>query len=581
MTYTFFISTASSVTYQVYPLNWLDCSLVDEKEQDQQFYRRKFEGELTFGGKKLCSDFNLFYGFEQIDPCQELYLFIFQDGDSYWEGYFSTSMGQWDLDSGTFTVTPLVIDDYSIWEQEGDKEYNILTTATVNGIAPITHVTSIYNDGITIVNYTRTMLLTDVISYLARQVFGIGVTIVHDFFTNATNPITLNTNRYRYLTIAQKSDIKFPTSSNPATIGNMTFNELMEILKCMNLNWQYDGTTLTIEHVSHWTHSPGLDIRTQEMTVSTNKYKYLKEEMPKYEYFKWMEAENEDFVGLPIWYDSLCVNQDSGRNSTEFSLNVTTDIEYIQQCVNAVPSEESKISNEGWVLLANNLTGGSYYIYSNYGFIEGIGRYNMDMSWGRLHISFFKFERQLMTGYMNGGLTSFVSTKKTKVQECSIFHCTDFDPDEYIVTELGQTYFNGERGYVRKATIKPYGEINLELVYGPVPELNPGTGDIQVITITEKTGLFESSDFYANLTVPSTTDLTVDIDIKCHDAIGNTCTTGYITLTILAGNLTGTVNIPWCTPVLDPAICIDINDWDSAGAPGWTVVFGTLESSCV
>ena len=113
MTYTFFISTASRVTYQVYPLNWLDCSLVDEKEQDQQFYRRKFEGELTFGGKKLCSDFNLFYGFEQIDPYQKLFLVILQDGDSYWDGYFSTANGTFNLAESTFTVTPKPLDDYS------------------------------------------------------------------------------------------------------------------------------------------------------------------------------------------------------------------------------------------------------------------------------------------------------------------------------------------------------------------------------------------------------------------------------------------------------------------------------------
>jgi len=132
MTYEFYISTASSTSQQVYPLNWLECTLVDEKEDNQVFYRRKFEGSLTFGGKKLCADYNYFIGI--ADPCEILYLIILLDGNSYWEGYFSTSMGEWDLDAQTFTVTPLPIDDYYDWDQNGDFEYNILdATPTTSG----------------------------------------------------------------------------------------------------------------------------------------------------------------------------------------------------------------------------------------------------------------------------------------------------------------------------------------------------------------------------------------------------------------------------------------------------------------
>lgn len=596
MNYRFYISYGGTNVQQVYPLNWLECSLIDEKEKGQVFYRRKFNGSLTFGAGRIeiteelgvnvvshiCEDYDIFNNIRIDDPCSRIELLILKDLDIYYEAYFSISEGEWDFDNKLFTITPLPLDDYFDWDKNGDFEYNILTAEIINGIAPLSDVTTIYENGGTTINYTRNIYITDVIEYLAKQTFGAGVTIFSTFFNSAINPITLNTNRYRYLTIAQKSDIKFPTSSNPATIGLMSFNQCMEILKCMNLRWEYNlsSDTITIEHISNWSASVGPDIRTQELTRSTNKYKHLTEEMPKYEYFKWVEAENEDFVGLPIWYDSICINQESDNNSTELNLNVTTDIEYIIQCVNAIPTEESKISNSGWVIFANEDRLGTLYIYSNYGFIEGTGRFNMDMSWGRLHICFFKFERQLMTGYMNGGLTNFISVKKTKIQECSIILCETFNPKEYLTTELGEFYFGGEKGYVRRAVIKPYGEINLELIYGPVATANPGIGDIKVITITEERGFGESSDFYANLTVPADGDLTVDIDVKCYDAVGNPCTTGYITLTILTGALTGTINIPWCVPLVDPAVCININDWDSMGAPGWFVVFSTLESAC-
>ena len=73
----------------------------------------------------------------------------------------------------------------------------------------------------------------------------------------------------------------------------------MEILKAMNLRWEYnDGIDiLTIEHISSWGTVSAIDIRTQDLTSSTNKFRYVKEDLPKYEYFKWMESYYDDFVG--------------------------------------------------------------------------------------------------------------------------------------------------------------------------------------------------------------------------------------------------------------------------------------------
>ena len=581
MNYTFFINY-NSVVAQVYPLNWLECSLVDEKEKDQVFYRRKFEGSLTFGGKKLCADFNLFYDIEVADPCGRIDLLILSDLDVYYEAYFSTAQGEWDLDAQTFTVQPLPTDNYSDWNDHGDDEYNILDDA-VTGLSRFSTILDVPFS----VTYEENFMLVDVIEYLAQQTFDAGIswfggTIVSSFFTDVINPITLAANRYNLLTIAQKSDIRQPTASNPATIGMLSWNALAEILRSMNVYWRYNGTILTIEHISFFASAPGIDLRIVESTRSTNKYKYLKDSMPKYERFSWMEAYHADFVGLPIWYDSLCVNQDAKSNTTNFAVPVTTDVEYIYDSM--LNSEtQGNISNDGWVIFANENRGGTMYIYSNYGFIEGAVRYNADMSWGRLHIAFFKFERQLLSGYMNGGLVDFVTARKTKQQECSIILCGTFDPTQYVTTELGEVYFGGDKGFVEKAVIKPYGEINLTLNYGPVDAENPGTGDIKVIEITEeRVPGFEESVFYATLTIPADGDMDIELDIKCYDAIGNTCTTGYQTLTILTGQLVASVNIVWCTPVVDPAVCINVNDYidDDAIALGWATIIGTIESEC-
>lgn len=496
MTYTFFITDSASGENEVHPLNWLECSLVWEKEKDEVFYRQKFEGTLTFGGKKLCADYDLLYAYEVADYCQTLYLTIYKDGDVYWEGSFTTGQGEWDHDAKTFTITPSVIDAYTDWESEGDKEYNILLA--------LDKVNTIYDDGTVPTTYDRTILLIDVIEYLAQQLFGAGVTVVSEFLSNATNPITQIANRYNYLTISQKSDILYPTSSNPATIGMMSWNGLAKILKAMNLRWEYnDGIDiLTIEHISQWDTVSSIDIRAQDLTKSTNKFRYVKEELPKYEYFKWMEAYYEDFVGEPIWYDSACVSNDS----TEFSLNVTTDIEFIRDCI--TNNEEAKISKDGWVLFSNRQVLTDYYININAGLLEAGIRFNCDLSWGRLLYLFFRHDRQLPTGYLNGLLTTFYSSKKIKEQKCDIIYCDTLNPNRAIITELGEDYFGGQQGEIKKAAVKPYGEVNLTLLYGPESsEIVPDT-ELKVIRIHESG---ECGELHATLSPAS--DVPIDLYI--------------------------------------------------------------------
>lgn len=581
MEYTFFITTTSSVSTEVHPLNWLECSLVWEKENDNVFYRQKFEGSLTFGGKKLCADFNYFYSFETTDPCEVLYLTIYKDGVIYWEGYLSTSMGEWDLDAQTFTVTPLTLDGYADWEKEGNKEYDILALPRVD---------TIYDDGGATTTYDRTILLSAVIEYLAQQTFSPaltwGVSILSEFLTNATNPITGSTNKYNYLTISQKSDIIYPTSSNPATKGNMSWNQLAEILKCMNLRWEYDEdlNVLTIEHISEWESVATLDIRTIEMAFSTNKYRRITEEMPKYEYFKWMEAYNVDFVGEPIWYDSYCVNQDPDSNSTEFALPVTTDIQFIRDCI--TNSEEAKISKDGWVLFSTYLDT-DYYINVNAGILDpGEAYFNADLSWGRLHNAFFKHDRQLIEGYMNDTLTTFYSAKKTKQQECSIVYCSTFNPELNITTELGETYFSGEKGDVRKAVIKPYGEINLTLLYGPAEEEIVPIPDQKIIRIVES-GI--CGELHATLSPAADDDLDLYIGYEildefgvfvCGEAAGAT-PVWTIPNGATTADFTVSFDDPGCGGGIPAGGCWNpVTDYLDAEGKGWTVFAIIQDPDC-
>jgi hypothetical protein len=460
MTYTFLV-TYNSVVTEVFPLNWLECTLNDEKERDQVFYRRKFQGALTFGGKKLCADYNLFYDIHTEDPCGRIDLTIYLDSDIYWEGYFTTSMGEWNYDSMTFTVTPLLTDDYSPWDDSGDDDINILdiglSTVTTTIVADETY------------EYDRNLWLMDVIEYLADYVFP-GCVVQSIFFTDTPNYVTGLYNRLTLLTIAQKSDIKRWDSSGAATIALLSFNYLMQILKMFNVYWSFDGTTLQVEHYSYFDKDEGLDLTTQEIAQRANKYSYLKDKMPKYEKFSFMEAINQAFVGVPIRYDDKCVNQDMDNNSTEYSIRVTTDIEMIQ-------ADEDSVSDDGFVILANYLQGGDYYVYQAEGLLGGETRYNTDLSWSNLHYAFFRHGRSVLQGYMNNTLTDFASTIRTKKQEINAIICyphfpSFYDPDDLITTELGDTYLDGEKGEVSRAVIHPYGEINFTLLYGETQDIS-------------------------------------------------------------------------------------------------------------
>ena len=471
MNYTFFINYNSVVT-QVYPLNWLDCALVDQKE-DQVFYRRKFEGSLAFGGKKLCPDFNTLYAIEQANPYARIDLLILLDTDIYWEGFFSTASGEWNLKEKTFTVTPKVTDDYADWDEYGDVDHNILSIA-----ATVTVECNGYS-------YTRNRWLWDVIEYVAGETFP-GCTVVSELFTFASDYVTLKTSKLLYLTIAAKSDIKRPTSSDPATVAYLSFNKLMNILRMFNTYWTYDpdSNIVTIEHISKFNQAAGMDLRTQDIATDMLKYKHNKDKMPKYERFSFMEASSADFLTGVIWYDSPAVDPDT---SVEYYNEVTTEIEKIQ-------NDPDSVSDSGFVILCNYLSGGQYYTYQSAGTWDTVVRFNMPLSWSNLLTAYHRHNRVLLTGYVNVTLETFVSAQKNIIHEINAKLCppNTLDPNKYLTTQLGETYFSGLKGYVDRAVIKPYGEINFTLTYGPEDNDNGGLPSaVKSLVITEEAGSYE------------------------------------------------------------------------------------------
>jgi len=419
------------------------------------------------------------------------------------------------------------------------------------------------------ISYQRNRWLIDVINFLANEI-KTGVTVSSDFFTAAINPVTLANNHLLHLTIAQKSDIARHDTSDPAAYGMMSWNEMMDILWSMfQVSWDYDSATdtINIEHISWWTYGPGLDLRTQALCKATNKYSYIKENMPKYEYFSFMEASRSSFIGLPIWYDSKCVDNNPETNKKTTVINVTTDLEYII-------NYREQISDEGFVILCNYEDGGLYYVEVQASAVFGVVALNNHLGWENLHNYYFRHNRVLIEGYLNGVLTDFYTAQKNRVQECFAIVCPsdDFDPNDTITTELGETYFGSVKATVKQAQLKPSGEMKFTLGYGVTGEAPAPIPDPKWIYVYEVKGANKTT-YTAICSEVTGAAVTIGITLVLQDVDFETCTTAEYDLVIPLGSDTDTIDIPWCVPVATPATCIVtlLLDDSDAITKGWFV----------
>jgi hypothetical protein len=517
--YRFYISEASSLTYEVFPSNFLSTTLIDEPEKGQLFYRRKFNGKLIFGSNSRvkdydgiwhnrCDDWDLLWEHEQYNPCEKLYLQINKIVQGvvypYWDGYILTPDGEFDIDEQTFQITPVVNDEYSLLLEHTKLQYNILVI-----LVNLPEVSTNANDGLAInETYTHNHWLMDVMQYLIDP-FGIyGISVVSHFFTDLPNNyVTGLPNKLTKLTIAQKSDILRPASANPARYpkGQLSWDELMEILKGMfQVYWVYDHLTDTVhvEHISWFVANDGLDLRTQALCKSTNVYEYVKEKMPKYESFKWMEADNAYFVGDSIRYDSGCVDQNPDSNTVETSIPVTTDLEFIYN--SSLVANQTAISDDGWVILQNSGAGPIYDVDSELAAGGTEVKLNMHLSWASLHLNYFRHNRVMIEGYINNSPMTFESSQGVIKQQCTAIICDSYNPNDSITTELGETYFNGEKARVNKAEISPTGWIKFTLLYGThylTPAPTPGKW-IKVIMVPSNF-TDHCTHFHAELSEPA------------------------------------------------------------------------------
>lgn len=261
-------------------------------------------------------------------------------------------------------------------------------------------------------------------------------TITSTFFTNSTNPTTNAASESNNLYLIQNSDAKRPNASNPATKGLLNFKDLMTDLYVYFQVWWYldDNNNLVIKHQSEIENIPGINITLSPYIKTTAHKKYI--EFNKsliYRYEKWdlNNTDTIDFVGLPIEYDELCSGKEDPRTKT-YNGQITTDLGHIQQ-------HQDDVSDEGFTLVA--APGG--VIQNRVGLISSRLQANEWLSISRLHNNYWRHNRILRTGKLNGVDTTFISFQKIrKIQEQNIILCEDFDPLKSVTTELGSAIVN-------------------------------------------------------------------------------------------------------------------------------------------
>lgn len=117
--------TINGATERSYPLYGNDLSKDFELQSNQQFFRAKLSGKLTFTGNDysriMAAAFDTQFGLE---------IFISYDAGqtwaSYWIGEFWKTDCDFDEDSGTVVVTPTVRDQYTDVLAGLEKEYNLI-----------------------------------------------------------------------------------------------------------------------------------------------------------------------------------------------------------------------------------------------------------------------------------------------------------------------------------------------------------------------------------------------------------------------------------------------------------------------
>ena len=285
---------------------------------------------------------------------------------------------------------------------------------------------------------------TDVLTELVKKSCP-NLTVKSDFFqinpdnTSSINYVTGKKSTTKDIIIFQKSDVKRPTASGNASKLEIDLETMLKVLKIMfNVKWRIEGNVFRLEHVSYYSKSVGTNVMSNELKKyfeGKRIYSYQSEKIPQKERFKFKEQQGADW-NMEIVYSGCVTN--TKKNEVENIIDeAMTDVVFAMQN----PSFDSKfVEDNGFVLVSTKKIGNEYYINSEPS-TNGT-RLNNVFAWVQLVRDFHYYERPMKVGKVNGVTTNFITsipTKKGDKFAIPLNVCqTDFNPDDFVLTALGQ-----------------------------------------------------------------------------------------------------------------------------------------------
>jgi len=205
-----------------------------------------------------------------------------------------------------------------------------------------------------------------------------------------------------------------------------------------NIDIAIDNGSLIIEHVSYYRRTQMLDLTNADHFDLNNgnaKYKYNKLKIPKSEKFGYKsetDGVGKDFDGLSITYDNACVDKDSKEKAILFEI-YHANVKYLFE-------HKADYQNDLDGLIILSVADGKI-LYDTCP-LSGELKLNGHFAISTLHQNYYKWDRPLPTGIMNGEPTQFFRWLRQKQQsDVKVRMCCDdygtFDPDDLVKTQMG------------------------------------------------------------------------------------------------------------------------------------------------
>lgn len=277
--------------------------------------------------------------------------------------------------------------------------------------------------------------LTDAIKmFLTKS--GCGLTLKSEFLLSDVNPVTGVNNHLQFLQLNNCSDIKDPQSSEPATILNMNFGELLDALKNLfNCYWFVDGEYFRIEHLSYFengysyttNNQPTYDLTTnvdrstgKPELISSDRYSYNVENICNSEKWTNVSPVYYDFQNLQIYYDIQSENEEK-----VYATSFITDL-------GGVMNFPSEYANSGCVIVAieqvvvDLVSGEKKWLAVNeVGVRSGFMVTNGHLCPANLFVNYWQNGRVLESGEFMNETKLYASVINKRTQTVTVRDCTD------------------------------------------------------------------------------------------------------------------------------------------------------------